>query len=148
MKTSVVEASSKKQIGRELDRVIEELFEVESKESKGGRRKRRVPTFPLCPKVQKMCSSEDDFEDIKAVLGNDEVTSSVDDDEEGAPPFHGFPAPDNARQTCLSELIKRIESEEESIEVSSSVGLFKNENECTDGGSELFSASWRRTQHA
>ena len=141
MTTSVVEASSKKQIGRELDRVIEELFEVESKESKGGRRKRRVPTFPLCPKVQKMCSSEDEFEDIEALLGND-------DDEEGAPPFHGFPAPDNARQTCLSELIKRIEGEEESLEVSSSVGLFENENECTNGGSELFSAPWRRTQHA
>ena len=141
MRTSVVEASSKKQIGRELDRVIEELFEVESKESKGGRRKRRVPTFPLSPKVQKKCSSEDEFEDIEALLGND-------DDEEKAPPFHGFPAPDNAKHTCLSELIKRIEGEEESIEVSSSVRLLKNENECTDGGSELFSASWRRTQHA
>ena len=148
MRTSVVEASSKKQIGRELDRVIEELFGVESKESKGGQRKRRVPTFPLCPKVPKKCSSEDEFEDIEALLGNDEVTSSIDDDEEKAPPFHGFPAPDNARQTCLSELIKRIEGEEESIEVSSSVRLLKNENECTDGGSELFSASWRRTQHA
>ena len=53
MRASVVEASSKKQIGRKLDRVIEELFEVESKESKGGRRKRRVPTFPLSPKVQR-----------------------------------------------------------------------------------------------
>ena len=98
-------------IGRELDRVIEELFEVESKQE----RRRKGALLPLWQEEQKMCPSEVELEDIDALLGdNGEALPNIDDDEDDSVPFHGFPLlPDDEKQTRLIALIKNFESEEE-----------------------------------
>ena len=98
-------------IGRELDRVIEELFEVESKQE----RRRKGALLPLWQEEQKMCPSEIELEDIDALLGdNGEALPNIDDDEDDSVPFHGFPLlPDDEKQTRLIALIKNFESKEE-----------------------------------
>ena len=108
-----LESTSRNDIGRELDRVIEELFEVESKQ--GRRRGRGAALLSLWQEEGQKTTglpSEDELEDIDALLGNDaEDFSCTDEDEDDSAAFYGFPTPDNARQTLLSAFIKTFESE-------------------------------------
>lgn len=112
------ESTSKNDIGRQLDRVIEELFEVESKQ--GRRRKGEKLLLSLWQEYGKTSpSSEDGLEDIEALLGNDgdEDSSNTDKEEhDDEAPFYGFPTSEDARRTHLVALIKTFESGEEAFD--------------------------------
>lgn len=169
---SSLESTSRNDIGRELDRVIEELFEVESKQ--GRRRGRGAALLSLwqeedqkttCPssedelEYQKTTGppSEDELEDIDALLGNDAKDSSCSDVDDSAP-FYGFPTPDNAAQTRLSAFIKTFESEGAYDNISMTPEAVPDDNQQEGCGlgckkeeewkPELLLTAWRKTQKA
>ena len=171
------ESTSKNDIGRELDRVIEELFEVESKQ-RGGRRKGEKLMLSLWREDEKPSTSseeqedekpttfseEDELEDIEALLGNDGKDSSeTDEDEDDNVPFYGFPTLDDARQTRLVALIKTFESEEAFDEIINNFEALEDDcdnQEEEEGADELgckeeewklelcLTSAWRKTQKA
>ena len=149
-----VESISKKDIGRELDRVIEELFEVESKQER--RRKGEKLLLSLWQEDKNTSPSEEnELEDIEALLGNNsEDFSNTNQDEDDNVPFYGFSTPDNARQTRLIELIKTfekafdknittIESLEEEDNLEEELGCKEEEWK-----PDLSLTGWRKTQKA
>ena len=156
------ESTSKNDIGRQLDRVIEELFEVESKQ--GRRRKGEKLLLSLWQEDEKTSpSSEDELEDIEALLGNDgdEDSSNTDEEEDDdEAPFHGFPTSEDARPTRLVALIKSFESGEEAFDKNiTTFGALEGDNQ-EEGHYELgnckeewkheiiLTTAWRKTQKA
>ena len=150
-----LESTSRNDIGRELDRVIEELFEVESKQER--RRKGEKLLLSLWQEDKNTSpSEEDELEDIEALLGNNsEDSSNTNQDEDDNVPFYGFSTPDNARQTRLIELIKTFEKAfdknittfealEEEDNLEEELGCSKEEELKT----ELSLTGWRKTQKA
>ena len=156
------ESTSKNDIGRQLDRVIEELFEVESKQ--GQRRKGKKQLLSLWQEDGKTSpSSEDELEDIEALLGNDgdEDSSNTDEEEDDSAPFYGFPTSEDARPTRLVALIKTFESGEEAFDKNiTTFGALEDANQ-EEGQDELgnckeeewkhelfLTTAWRKTQKA
>ena len=109
-------------------------------------------------------SSEDELEDIEALLGNDgdEDSSNTDEEEEDddEAPFYGFPTSDDARPTRLVALIKSFESGEEAFDKNiTTFGALEGDNQ-EEGHYELgnckeewkhqiiLTTAWRITQKA
>ena len=143
LKSPPLDSTLRNDIGRELDRVIEELFEVESKQGRRG----RAALLSLWQEDQRMVSSSDDeLEDIDALLGND----GEDEDEDDNAPFYGFPTPDDSTQTGLIALIKTFECEESFEALKDDKKQDADELGCKEEEwkPELFSTACRKTQKA